>query len=219
VSRRKTANSKEKNRTAEDFSRAIEALRRSEVVVFPTETFYGLGGDAFDAVAVERVVLLKGRDPENPIPLIIADEEMLGTVVKDLPPMAKALMDSFWPGPLTLVLPAKSGLPAPLLNRNGGVGIRISSNPLAVRLSRDLGRPLTATSANPSGKEPAKSVAEAEAYFSGKVDVFLDGGKLEGKKGSTVVEIYQDVFQVLREGEIGSRELERFSRRGHTATV
>ena len=207
MSRKKIENSERKGVSAKVFSRAVDALKRGEVIVFPTETFYGLGADAFDKAAVGRVILLKGRNPENPIPIIVADREMLMEVVKDIPPMAQSLMDRFWPGPLTLILPAKNNIPAPLLNRTGGIGVRVSSHPLATRLARELGRPLTATSANPPGKEPARSIEEAMSYFSSRIEIFLDGGRLNGKKGSTVVEILQGQLKIIREGEIHSREL------------
>ena len=209
MSRKKTENSEEKSSGAELFSRVIVALKRGEVIVFPTETFYGLGADAFDGTAVEQVVSLKGRDPKNPIPIIVADRGMLKSVVTGIPPIAQKLMDGFWPGPLTLVLPAKKNLPAALLNHNGGVGVRISSHPLAARLAHELGHPLTATSANPSGEEPARTIEEAMSYFSGRLEIFLDGGRLEGKKGSTVVDIHQDKIKIVREGEIPSEEFKR----------
>ncbi len=209
MSKRRIENSGEKSRPAEAFSQAIEALKRGEVLVFPTETFYGLGTDAFDAAAVERVVSLKGRNPDNPISIIIADREMLENVVTDLPPVAQRLMDRFWPGPLTLVFPARKGVPAPLLNRDGGVGVRISSHPLATRLARELGHPITATSANPSGKEAARTVEEAMGYFSDKLRIFLDGGRLGGVKGSTVVEIIKNKLRTIREGEVSLQELEK----------
>ena len=209
MSKRKTESLETRGASAELFSRAVDALKRGEVIVFPTETFYGLGADAFDETAVERVVALKGRSPENPIPLIISDREMLESVVGDIPPAAQKLMERFWPGPLTLVLSAKRNLPASLLNHNGGVGVRISSHPLANRLARELGRPLTATSANPSGREPARTVDQALAYFSDKIEIFLEGGRLEGKKGSTVMDVSQDKIRIVREGEIPSEELKR----------
>ncbi len=206
---RKTANLEEREIAAEAFSQAIEALKRGEVIVFPTETFYGLGADVFDEVAVERVFSLKGRNPENPIPIIIADGEMLKGIVTEILPMAQKLMDRFWPGPLTLVLPAQKGLPAPLLNRDGGIGVRISSHPLASQLTRELGHPITATSANLSGQEPARTIDEAVSYFANQIKIFLDGGRLAGKKGSTVVAVLRDKLRIIREGEIGVQELEK----------
>lgn len=209
MSRRETESSGGSGSGVEALGRALGALKRGEVIVFPTETFYGLGADAFDSAAVDRVVSLKGRDPQNPIPIIVADEKMLGDVVREVPAMARRLIDRFWPGPLTLVLPAKETLPRPLLNRDGGIGVRISSHPVATRLARELGRPLTATSANSSGKEPARTIEEAASYFSTELTVFLDGGELRGTRGSTVVEITEDGFRVIREGEIARVELEK----------
>lgn len=209
MSRKKIENSERKGVSAKVLSRAVDALKRGEVIVFPTETFYGLGADMFDAAAVERLISLKGRNPENPIPIIISDYPMLERVVTEIPPPARRLMELFWPGPLTLVLPAKKNLPAPLLNQYGGVGVRISSHPLAASLTRELGHPITATSANPSGKEPARAIEEAIGYFAGKLEIFLDGGRLEGKKGSTVVEIVRGKLRIIREGEITRADLEK----------
>lgn len=207
MSRKKTENLQASDKSA-DFSQALAALRRGEVIVFPTETLYGLGADALSDAAVGLVFFLKGRDPDNPIPLLVADEQMLTGVVAEVSPSARRLMRRFWPGPLTLVLPARSGLPAPLLNRDGGVGVRISSQRIARQLVQELGRPLTATSANPSGKEPARTVQEAMSYFSGKIDRFLDGGSLSSRKGSSVVAVTGDTLQLIREGEISAAELE-----------
>ena len=107
MSRRKTENYRgiEKN-NGEPLEKALEALRSGDAIVYPTETFYGLGANALDAEAVDRVAALKGRDPNQPIPLIIADLKMLQEVVTEIPPMAKTILTRFWPGPLTLVLPA-----------------------------------------------------------------------------------------------------------------
>lgn len=207
MSKRKIGSLSEKSAAGEPLSRALEALRRGEVIVFPTETFYGLGVDALDPAAVERVVRLKGRQSESPIAVIVADVAMLNEIVTDIPPVAERLIEVFWPGPLTLVLPARKGLPGALLNRDGGIGVRISSHPLAARLVREFGRPLTATSANPSGKEPARTIQEARSYFSGRLELFLDGGRLEGGKGSTVAGITGGQLKIIREGAIRAEEL------------
>ncbi len=208
MSNRRTENSRVKAKeSGELLSEALEAVGSGEVIVFPTETFYGLGADALNEAAVRRVASLKGRDPENPIPLIISDMEMLKDITTELPPLAEKLMHHFWPGPLTLVLPAKKGVPTLLMNRDGGVGVRISSHPVASALVKGLGHPLTATSANTSGRLPARTIGEARAYFSGQVEIFFDGGNLEGKKGSTVVAIHRDQLKIIRDGEISPKEL------------
>lgn len=188
---------------------AVAALRRGEIIVFPTETLYGLGADALNLTAVEKIFELKGRDSANPIPLLVADRRMLDTLVAEVSPLAEKLITKFWPGPLTIVLPARKNIPGPLLNSSGGVGVRISSQPIAIKLINQLGRPLTATSANPSGKPGARTVEEAKRYFAGKIDIFVNGGELPSKTGSTVIEIRKDSLAIIRAGEIGRAELQR----------
>jgi L-threonylcarbamoyladenylate synthase len=188
---------------------AVAALKRGYVISFPTETLYGLGADALNGAAVEKIYQLKGRDPANPIPVLVADRAMLNILVAEIPPLAERLIDEFWPGPLTLVLPARKDIPRPLLNSSGGVGVRISSQPIATELVRGLGRPVTATSANPSGKPPARTVEEAKNYFPAEIAVFVDGGPLVSKTGSSVAAIRGDQIKIIREGEIARSELER----------
>ena len=209
MSKKKTENSKAQNNIAEGYPEAIAALRRGDVIVFPTETLYGLGADALNSRAVEQVFQLKGRDPLNPIPVLVADREMLHAVVAEVPEAAQKLIRRFWPGPLTLVLPARKEIPKPLCNPSGGVGVRISSQAIATTLVNALGRSLTATSANPSGKEPARTVEEAKMYFGDQIEIFVNGGKLTAKTGSTVVEVMRERIKIIREGEIDAAELRR----------
>jgi L-threonylcarbamoyladenylate synthase len=210
VSKTETASSKAPNEAPENLATAVEALKRGHVIVFPTETLYGLGADALNEAAVEKVFQLKDRNPNNPIPVLVADREMLRSLVAKVPTTAQKLMDRYWPGPLTLVLPGQKNIPKPLCNPDGRVGVRISSQPIATLLVNGLGRPLTATSANLSGKEPARTLQEAKNYFADRVDVFVDGGTLTSKSGSTIVEIMEDSIKIIREGEISSDELQRF---------
>jgi len=188
-------------------SATIAALKRGHAIVFPTETLYGLGADALNEAAVEEIFQLKGRDRSNPFPVLVADQEMLHTLVAEIPTTAQRLMDRYWPGPLTLVLPGRRNIPKPLCNPLGGVAVRISSQAIATLLVKGLGRPLTATSANPSGKEPARTLQVAKNYFANRVDVFVDGGTLTSKSGSTVVEVKEDSVKVIREGEISAFEI------------
>jgi L-threonylcarbamoyladenylate synthase len=123
-------------------------------------------------------------------------------------------MAHYWPGPLTLVLPAQPNIPKPLLNSRGGIAVRISSQAIAMELVAALGEPLTATSANPSGAEPARTVAEARNYFSHKIGIFVDGGALGSKTGSTVAEVLGDKLNVIREGDIPTSDLETVLGRG-----
>lgn len=196
-----------KETKAEIFAAALAALKSGEVIVFPTETLYGLGADALAGTAVERVFQLKGRDAANPIPVLVGHRAMLDTLVKEVAPLAERLIEEFWPGPLTLVLPARENLPKPLVNSTGGVGVRISSQPIATELVKAFGRPLTATSANPSGQPAARTVGQARNYFSGKIEIFVDGGELTSQTGSTVAEIRGDVVRIIRQGDVSRDEL------------
>jgi L-threonylcarbamoyladenylate synthase len=190
-----------------NISRAIASLRSGNVIVFPTETVYGLGADALNPEAVQKVFQLKGRNPQNPIPIIVADRAMLRGLIDKIPPIAEKLIERFWPGPLTLVLQAGPDTPKQLLNIRGGVGVRISSQPIATQLARELGRPLTATSANPSGKPAASTIEQAKNYFAGEIGIFVDGGKLPPKIGSSVVEVIEDRIKIIREGEISVTQI------------
>jgi L-threonylcarbamoyladenylate synthase len=197
-----------KERRAEALAKAVAALKRGEVIAFPTETLYGLGADALEDAAVEKVFHLKGRDSANPIPVLIADRGMLSRLVSEVSPLAETLIARFWPGPLTIVLPARPDIPRPLVNTNGGIGVRVSSQSIAAGLVQNLDRPITATSANPSGQPAARTVEEARRYFSGEIDVFVDGGTLVSKTGSTVVEIVGEGIKIIREGDIARSKLE-----------
>ena len=209
MSKSETESSKTKNRRADNFAAAVAALRCGKAIVFPTETLYGLGADALNFAAVEKIFQLKGRDSNNPIPVLVADSTMLSTLVAEVSPGAEQLMERFWPGPLTLVLPARKDVPRSLVNSSGGIAVRISSQPIATALVKALGRPLTATSANPSGKIPARTLEEATKYFAGQIEIFVDGGKLTSNIGSTVAEISGDTLKIIRAGEIGKTELQR----------
>jgi L-threonylcarbamoyladenylate synthase len=192
---------------APDIEAALAALRKGEAVVFPTETFYGVGVDAMNPQALERLLELKGRDPDKPIALIAADLEMVARLVSAIPPHAMSLARAFWPGPLTLVMPARPEISSALINREGGVGIRVSPHPVALELTRRLGSPLTATSANRAGEPPARTIAEARAALGAGISAYLDGGMLAGSLPSTVVEIEGDRIKVLRAGAIPENRL------------
>jgi L-threonylcarbamoyladenylate synthase len=189
------------------FDAAVAALKRGGVVVYPTETLYALGVRSDDDAAVDRLVSLKGREPGKPIAVIIGDVDLLKTVATEVTPQAQALMRKFWPGPLTIVLRARAGLSSPLVGGDGGIGVRLSSDPVARALSRAVGAPLTAPSANPAGQPPPRTVAEARAYFETRVDAYVDGGVLAGEPPSTVVDARNKVV-TLRPGVISAASLQ-----------
>jgi len=192
---------------AADIEAALAALRDREAIVFPTETFYGVAVNATDPGALERLFALKGREPDKPVALIAADLEMVAGIVTAIPEIALRLAHEFWPGPLTMVLPARPGLPPGLTNPEGGVGIRISPHPIARELAHRLGAPLTATSANLAGQPPARTLAEAWAAFGTQIKAYLDGGTLAGSQPSTVVAFEGRRIRVLRAGAIAEHQM------------
>ena len=189
---------------------AAELIRSGRIVAYPTETFYGLGTDALSSPAVENLFILKGREPGKPIPVLIADREMLERIVPRIEPRAELLIRNFWPGPLTLIFQARKTVPANLTSGTGKIGVRISSHPLAHRLCRRVGRPITTTSANPAGKPATRSAAQVKRYFSARVDLILEAGRMAGKKGSTVLDLTFHPAILVREGEIPREKLEVF---------
>lgn len=179
---------------------AVAALRAGEVVALPTESSYGLAVDARSEPALARLFALKAREAGKPPPLLVASEEMARTLAVRVPERARALIDRFWPGPLTLVLPANDGLPEAIVSQ-GGVGMRRSPHPIADGLVRAFGGPITATSCNLAGQPPAFTADEARAIFGGAVKI-LEGDAGRGAP-STVVRISDDgALTVLRAGAI-----------------
>jgi L-threonylcarbamoyladenylate synthase len=192
----------------ESIAQAIAALGAGEAVVYPTETFYGIGVDAFASAALEQIFAIKGRDAAKTIALIAHDDAAAFALVREVPQTARALAQAFWPGPLTLVMPARAGLPSALIGPDGGVGVRVSSHPVARALAQGLGRAITATSANRSGEAPARTLAEARTAFGATVKVFVEGGTLAGGAPSTVVQCDRTGWRLLRAGAIGIDEIE-----------
>ena len=186
---------------------AVAALLAGALVVYPTETFYGIAADPFSPSALEKLFAIKGRDPQKPIALIAADSQMAFEIARAVPDVARRLASAFWPGPLTIVLPAREGFPAQLTGPDGGVGIRVSPHPIARALSEELGRPITATSANRSGEEPATTLQAAHASLGDKVKVFLEGGTLRASAPSTVVVCDAYGFRIIRAGAITECQL------------
>jgi L-threonylcarbamoyladenylate synthase len=184
---------------AEEIVFATAALRRGEVVAYPTETFYGLGVSALDELALARLKLLKGRG-EKATSVLVQGPEMIDRLCQKIPARARALMDRYWPGALTIALPARRGLPAALLSE-GCVAVRVSSHPTAHALVESLGGPLTATSANLAGQPPATTAQAVEEAFNGRCRV-LDGGKTAGGAPSTLVRVRGNRIEVLRRGAV-----------------
>jgi L-threonylcarbamoyladenylate synthase len=190
------------NPAAEKLTEAVRVLCGGGVVAFPTETFYGLGADARNEMAVEKIFRIKGRDFRNPIALIVANDRAVIPLVEEIPAAAQILIKTFWPGPLTLVFRASSAVLPRLTADTGKIGIRVSSHPLARLLAGGLGGPLTATSANLSGGPECSSADEVIRVLGDLPDAVIDGGATTGGEGSTILDVTVHPPRILREGAI-----------------
>lgn len=188
--------------------RAVAIIEGDGIVAYPTETFFALGVDPFSDAAVKRLFELKGRAPENPVPLIISDRRMLSTLAEVVPGPARRLMDKHWPGPLTIVVTARNVLPTSITAGTGSVGVRVSSSKTARALSANLGSAITATSANPSGKDPARSAEETLLYFGDSIDAIIEGGAPYEGPPSTIVDATGGRLSLIREGAVPASDLQ-----------
>jgi L-threonylcarbamoyladenylate synthase len=183
--------------------RAIAAaLLEDAVAAYPTETFYALGAAAFSRKAVEKVYRLKKREPGKPLPVVASDLDMVKEISASLPPSFRLLAWEFWPGPLTLVLPAAARLPAFLLGPGRTIAVRIPPLPWLRSLVREISQPLTATSANLSGEKELADPAEVITLFRGRVEIVVDGGLAPAGAPSTIVDLTTPEPRILREGKI-----------------
>ncbi len=180
---------------------AAAAIRRGEIVAFPTETSYGLAVDALDMRALAALFAFKGRGAKKASALLVADLEMFAGLCADVPARARELAATYWPGPLTLALPARPDLPAAVVY-DGFVAARVSPHTVAQALVVAVGRPITATSANPGGAAPARTAAGVVTHFSGKDFNLLDGGGTPGGPPSTLVRVHGDRIEIVRQGAI-----------------
>ena len=181
---------------------SAQVLSQGGLAVFPTETFYGIAADSQNPDGLEKLAKLKGREAEKPFPLIISSAAQLDPLVGEISTFVQKLMDFYWPGPLTLVMDAKPGVHPRLLSDNNGIGIRLSSWPIAQALAGALDRAITATSANLAGGPPASKVVELDPAVVEAVDIILDGGPTPGGLASTVLDVRVDPPKVLRQGPI-----------------
>ncbi len=188
------------------------ALQRGAVVVYPTETLYGLGVDAANEAALARLVALKDRDRGKPVSVLVASRAMLEEIVAAIPAVAERLMSELWPGALTIAFSARAGLSTVLTGGGATIAARISGHPIARELVERLGRPLTSTSANPGGVPPAVDAERARAYFGEAVAVYVDGGRTSGGPGSTVVDCSGVEPVLVRAGGIPVARIEAVAR-------
>jgi L-threonylcarbamoyladenylate synthase len=188
---------------------AASALDRGEVVVLPTDTVYGLAAGAFRPHATDEIYRLKGRDYRKPLPFLVARLDQALALVEDVTPRLKKLLDRYWPGPLTVVFKTSS-LGRWVTGGKDTIAVRIPKHPAALALLRAVDGPLAATSANPSGRAPAVTAAQALGMFGGRVPVVLDGGRCPEGEASTVLDAAGYPWTLVREGAVKRRELLRY---------
>jgi len=196
--------------TMDQIAPAMSVIRQGGIVVYPTETFYGLGGHPELAGAIEKIYRIKRRDLRKPLSLIAADVRAVRRSVASWPPAAERLASAFWPGPLTLVLPASPIFPPALLGQSEKIGLRISSHPVSQLLAAGVGGVLIATSANLSGQPPCRRLEDLEIDVISQVDAIIDGGDTAGQAPSTVVDVTAVPAQLLREGAIPWQAISQF---------
>jgi L-threonylcarbamoyladenylate synthase len=189
---------------------ALEIVRRAGLVIYPTETFYALGADAFSADAVRKIFALKERDRGKPLSVVVADTASAERLAAAVPRGFQELAAAFWPGPLTLVLEAQSVFPREILGPGGTIALRVPGLAWLRRFLADLRIPLTATSANVSGGGDIADPDEIVRTFRGRVEAIVNGGKTPGGRASTIVDLTVRPFRILREGAVARSELSAF---------
>jgi L-threonylcarbamoyladenylate synthase len=188
--------------TDRELEQAVALLKKGGLIAFPTESWYGLAADPFNERALDRLYAVKRRAADKPILVLVENIDQLSQLTSEIPPPYPVLMETFWPGPLSLVFPASSRVPQRLTAGTGTVAVRCSSNAFAARLVARFGSPITATSANISATRPHKTAEAVAGNLHEGVDMILDGGTTPGGKGSTIVAYRQHSLVCLREGQI-----------------
>jgi tRNA threonylcarbamoyl adenosine modification protein (Sua5/YciO/YrdC/YwlC family) len=186
---------------ADGLAAAASAVRAGRLVVIPTDTVYGIGADAFSSSAVRSLLAAKDRGPDMPVGVLVGSWSTIDGLVLSVPQQARLLIEAFWPGDLSIVLPHAPSLAWDLGNSNGTVMLRMPLHPVAIELLRDVG-PMAVSSANRSGHPPAATAAEARDQLGESVAVYLDGGPSGDPVPSTIVDLTGDEPVVLREGAV-----------------
>ena len=189
---------------------SVGLILRGRVVAFPTDTFYGLGADPFNLAAVNEIFRIKRRDADRPIPLLVDSIEQAADLANHPPELFFKLAQKFWPGALTLVVPASHQIPLKVTANTGKVGLRWPSASFVVALIAAAGRPLTGTSANLSDMEACSTADEVDCQIGDVLPLILDGGLTRGVLASTVVEITGETGRIIRPGLIPESELKEY---------
>ncbi len=197
------------NRNYEELKAPAEAIKQGKLVLFPTETVYGIGADALNETAVKKIYVAKGRASDNPLIAHISNIEMLEKLVENVGEIEKKLIEKFWPGPLTIVFKKRKIVPDIITGGLDTVAIRMPSNIIARKLIDYSNCPIAAPSANISGKPSGTLVEDIIEELDGKVEYIIDSGKVEIGVESTVIRVVDNVVHILRPGKITKEDIEK----------
>jgi tRNA threonylcarbamoyl adenosine modification protein (Sua5/YciO/YrdC/YwlC family) len=187
---------------------AAAAVRAGRLAVIPTDTLYGIVADAFDARAVADLLAAKHRGPDMPLGVLVGSWSTIDGLVGSVPPVARDLVEAFWPGGLSIVLPHAPSLAWDLGQTRGTVMLRMPLHPVALELLREVG-PMAQSSANVSGRPPATTAQEARDQLGDSVEVYLDGGVCASGVGSTIVDLTGETPRLRREGAVSAEDVSR----------
>ena len=193
--------------TTDNLEQTTSAIKRGGIIAFRTDTFYGLGADPFNTSAIQKIREVKGREDDKPILVVISDPQQIDRLIQFRSKAFDELVRRFWPGALTIIGRAADDLPDELTAGTRTVGVRLPDDDKVRALIASCGGALTATSANVSGKPPARSAQDVENYFGQRIDLIVDGGPTTSESPSTVVDATAVKLKLVREGVIAWREI------------
>ena len=196
-----------------DILKAKEVLQKNELIAIPTETVYGLAGNAYSETAVKKIFELKQRPFYNPLIVHIKNTAALDTVACEIPEMAYALAKEFWPGSLTLLLKKKDHIPEIITAGKATVAVRVPNHPLTLALLEQLDFPLAAPSANPFGSISPTTAQHVADYFKGNLEIILDGGECQNGLESTIIGFENDQAVLYRHGSIATEAIEKITKK------
>ncbi len=195
-----------KNPEIQKIQEVVQILKNKGVIIFPTDTLYGLGGNALDKKVIKKIYRIKKRSYNKPLSINIAHKKDLKKYVKKIPFPAYRLIKKFWPGPLTLIFKKSDLVPDELTAGLPYVGIRIPNNKIILKIIKHFGAPLISTSANTSGHPSPKNLNQAKMLFK-QVDIVIDGGRTQNQKASTIIDFSQKTPKIIRKGALSLEKL------------
>jgi len=195
------------NPDPEKINKAAVKIRDGGIIIFPTRSLYGLGVNIFDLDALKNIFKIKQRMFNKPVSVLVAKEEDVADLVKNIPDAAKKIIKIFWPGQITIVFEANNNIHSILTARTGKIGIRLPEQKVARALLHAVNTPITGTSANISGKPGCYNIKDLDSSIKDQSEYILDSGVLKGGTGSTVIDVTVNPVKILREGSVSSKEI------------